>query len=1073
MKKSILFLTTLLWVAAVAFAQNRTVRGVVLFAEDKEPVIGASVVVKGQPTIGVSTDLDGKFTLSVPASARMLTISFVGSKTQDVAIADNLRILLESDSQVLDDVVVVAYGVQKKESVVGAQTTIGAKNLEKRPITNVSNALGGVAPGVQVTLSGGQPGSSAAIRIRGYGSVNASSAPIIVVDGSIYNGSLSDINVQDIQSFDILKDAASTAIYGSSAGNGVVMITTKSGLAGATKSKPNFNFTMNQGFSRRGQDDYEKVGIYDHYTLRWRQWYNDNVYNNGWDTDRAGREAAKSVFESLRYNPYAGIVSYYNEDGTISTNPTNKNIPAIVMPDGSLNSEITGLLWGDDLDWEKALFRTGHRQEYIFSGGYNTDALKSYFSLSYLSEDGYRIETGFSRFSGRTNLSYKITPWLEVGTNSSYTTSTTTAPKQSSGSYSSNSFHFIRSIAPIYPIHQHNADGSYVLVNGERQYDYSSTRPYNGRYNPIMESLLDLSRTDRDMLTTRNFFRITPIEGLALTSNISYDVITHRTKTRYNNVMGDQPQGILNYGTPRYTTLMANQLANYTKSIGEHNFEVLLGHESYKYRAQSLSTQKQGATWAGLDEHGNYTEMSEITSSTTDYRKESYFGRLNYDYDARYNASLSVRRDGTSRLHPDKRWGTFWSVGAGWNAHRESFLKDISWLNQLKLRASYGQTGNDALSSYYPYRTTYGLGTNNLTLPGARISNFGNVDLVWETQTSTDIAIEFGLFGQLTGTIEFFNKESKDLLFEEPLPISTGVGSIDRNIGKVRNTGVEFTLKYTPISTKDWTWSINANGTLLRNKLVSLPEANRENGIEVGNFKYLEGKSIYEFFLNEFIGVDPEDGRAIYRIDAERYPNNADPTHADFAGMATEGEKVTWTKEGAYARKHFAGSSIPKLQGGFGTELRWRDVDFAMQFAYQLGGKAYDGAYQSLMSRDLSSGTAAHVDLLNAWTETNRNSGIPRLDAGNGGLYSTLTSDRFLISSDALMLKSISLGYTLPKSWTSRLGVGTTRVSLAGENLFLWTKRQGFNPMNTFDAVTGAAGYDFAKTITASLSIAL
>ncbi len=1072
-KKLMMLLACLFFGLSVAIAQTQKITGVVISEEDGEPIIGASVFVKGHNTIGTITDVDGNFTLTgVPASAKFLTVSYVGFATQDVAIKPILKIILKSDSQLIDDVVVVAYGTAKKESLVGAQASISSKSLAKRPLTNVSNALAGAAPGVQAITSTGQPGSSAAIRIRGFGSVNASSAPLYVVDGAIYNGNISDIPTQDIQSLSILKDAASTSLYGSSAGNGVILITTKSG-SNANVGKPNFNFSMSQGFTRRGQEDYEKIGAMQYYPVLWQQWFNQYRYTNGLTAESAAGYAMNELLTDAVYQPYAGVTSVYQYDATTkgfkyldaSTNPSLE-VPAIVLPDGTLNPQVTGLLWGDDLDWEKALFRTGYRSDYSLSGGLNTDKLKSYISLGYMKEEGYRIETGYERFSARANLSYDVNNWLKVGTNTSFTRSESEAPKQASGSFSSNSFNFVRGIAPIYPIHMHNADGSYVLDSaGNKIYDHSDLRPYSGRFNPVEESYLDKSVSETDALNSRTFATIQFMKDLKLTTNLSYDLLNSRSKVRFNNEMGDQPLGMLEIKNYRYTTVTFNQLLNYAKSFDKHNFEFLLGHENYSYKVQSLIGEKKGMFLLGLDEFSNLSEITELKSGTDTYKKEGYFGRINYDYDGKYNASFSYRRDGSSRFHKDKRWGNFWSMGLGWNIHREKFMEKLSWIDELKVRASIGQTGVDGLSSYYPYKTLYGLGNNNYTNIGLRMSLLGNRNLVWETQTSTDIAVEFGLFRRLRGTIEFFNKASKDLVFDRPLPASSGIGSIADNIGKVRNYGIEFSLEGTLLQTNDINWVVKANGTITRNKIVELPEANRADGIEFDYHKYVEGGSVYDYYLNEFIGVNPKNGKAMYRLDKVKYPN------AETVG--TDGEEATWTYRSDFAQKHFCGSSIPDLYGGFGTDFSWKDIDFSVSFAYQLGGKSYDGGYQSLMGRRLKAGRAFHVDMLKAWRQPDDVTDVPRLDAGTDGQYDNTNSDRFLISSSALMLRSISIGYTLPKAWTNKLQLGTTRISLAGENLFLLSKRKGLNPMGQYSGVTGSAYYDYAKTITATLSVSL
>lgn len=1075
-RKLTLFLALFFMGIGLVMAQSQ-VRGTVV-DESGEPVIGASVQLKSDKSKGAITDMNGVFTISAPTGGTLI-ISYVGLKTQEVSASNNMKVTMVADSELLDDVVVVAYGTVKKQSMVGAQSSVTSKQLEKRPITNVSNALSAAAPGIQVTTSSGQPGASAGIRIRGFGSINASSAPLYVVDGSIYGGNISDIAAQDIQSISILKDAAATSLYGSSAGNGVILITTKSGSM-SDKGKPRFTFTTNVGVSKRGMAEYEKVDAMQYYPLRWQQWFNDYKYNRKLNDEQAAYWANYDVLEDLKYQPYKGINSYITFDEATNgwkptTNPNGPDtFPLIVMPNGTLNPEVNGLLWGDDMNWDEALFHAGSRQEYVLSGGLNTDKMKSYMSLSYLGEDGYKRYSSLNRYSARMNLSYDITKWLNVGTNTSIVRGHSESPKTSTGSYSSNAFNFMSAVAPIYPIHQHNADGTYILDGaGNKMFDYNPLRPYFGKFNPAYEQTIDKAYSDRDAITSRTFAAINLYKGLTFRTNLAYDLFRSTAKRRYNNIMGDQPQGMLSIDNSRYSTITFNQLLEYETALGggDHQINALLGHESYKYLVESSSSAKDKMFLLGLDEMSNLVNMTDVSSSTNNYRKEGYFGRLNYGFRDLYNLSASYRYDGSSRFAPQRRWGHFWSVGAGWNISNESFMASTSdWLNLLKLRASIGQTGNDAISTYYAYQTLFSLGTNNLDNIGLRVANLGNPELVWEKQTAYDLALEFGLFNRLTGTLELFNKESDDLLFAFPLPTSTGVGSIDKNLGKIKNYGLEIELRYNVINTKDWNWTVGMNGTIFKNKIVRLPEENRELGIESGTKKWMEGTSIYDFYLNEYIGVDPADGLAMYRIDNERYPDQADPTNPAFVGVEKEGEKATWTKDGRFIKKHYCGTAIPDLYGGFSTELTYKNFDFAVQFAYQLGGKVYDSGYQGLMGRRLKRGSAMHVDMLNAWRNPGDVTNVPRLDVISTN-YDNETSDRYLTSGTSLMLKSVSLGYTLPSKWLKPIDLSSARISIIGENLFLLSKRKGLNPMANYSGVSSAIEYDYAKIISANLSI--
>lgn len=1062
-----------------SFAQERTVTGTVKDESGIE-LPGVAVVIKGEQK-GTQTDFDGTYSLKV-ATGKTLVFSYIGMKTKEVKVGTSsaINVVLEEDAQQLEDVVVIAYGTVKKQSLVGAQSTVSSKQLEMRPITNLTSALSGIAPGVQATLSGGQPGTSSSIRIRGFGSINAGNDPIYVVDGAIYNGNISSIAAQDIESISVLKDAASTSLYGSSAGNGVILITTKSGAKGK-KGNPQVTYTNNIGFSNRGQENYETLGASEFYQLRWQQWYNDYKYNRNYTNDQAAAQANFDVLDALKYQPFAGIQSVYAYDTASQTWSLTKNPapgletrPAVIMQDGTLNPEITGLLWGDDLDWEKYLYRTGIRNEHTISINQNTDKVKTYLSLGYIKEDGYRINTAFERLSGRGNIAYDVNKWFSLGTNVSYAKASRLQPR-TTGSNSGNTFSFIRTIAPIYPIHQHNADGSYVLdSDGNRVYDYNRARPFRPNYNPVYESELDLYALDEDALTTRTFADIKFLPELKLTLNYSYDILRYDYKQRYNNILGAQPEGLLIIHNERIATTTFNQLLNYNKTFGKHSVTGLLGHESYEYKNVNSEFDRKGASLKGIDEMSNYPTSGNMSSNTNLYRKEGYFGRLTYGYDNRYDFSLSYRRDGSSRFATDYRWGNFWSVGAGWHLKNESFLTNVNWVNMLKLRASYGTTGNDSTSSYYPYQTTYSF-SNNITLGGLRVSNYGNPYLVWEKQISYDAALEFGFFNRFRGTVEYFVKESDDLIFAFPLSSSTGISSINRNIGKVRNQGVELDITFDIFNNQDFKWSINANGMILKNKIVSLPEHIRANGVQHSSYyRYLEGRSVYDYYIQQWAGVNPKTGWGMYVLDAENFPQQADPNHANFKGVEKTGEYAGYTYDYNFAKRDYAGSSIPDLQGGFGTNLQWKGFDFSASFAYQLGGYAYDAAYQTLMGRDLAGGGggfAAHIDMRRAWKNPDDVTDVPRLDAGLSGQYDSSTSNRFLISRTSLALKNVSLGYTLPNETIQKLGFTNIRVGISGENLLLLSKRKGLNSMNNFSGTSAFTGYDYARIVTCSLSL--
>ena len=532
-------------------AQQMKVTGVVINEDDGEPVIGASIVVKGT-TIGTITDLDGKFELETQKDAKLI-ISYVGLRTQETTAQQNMRIVLSSDSQAIDEVVVVAYGTAKKSSFTGSASTVGAALMDKRPLSNALSALEGNTSGVQMTSSIGQPGEAAKVTIRGFGSVNADNAPLYVVDGAIFSGDISSISPSDIESMTILKDAASTSLYGSSAGNGVVLITTKKG---STSSGAGVTLSISQGWSSRAYNDYAKVGVYDYYPLQWQMLRNANM-SLGQSAADAAANASKDIINKLKYNPFVGIAN-----------------DAIVGTDGLLNPSASALKWGEDLDWEDAAYRTGHRQEYNVSYNTKTEKSDTYASIGYLNDKGYMIKTDFERYNARLNYNIYPVKWFKSGlnlglsrTNSNYSTSTSS----NSAGYG-NLSRFIRSMAPIYPVHKHDIEtGAYLDKEGNvvtdpalYTYDYEGARISSNGRDGIAEALWN----DRLMSTTnssaRTYVTITPIEGLNLTVNYAFDNKDERRRVYENPEVGDGTAGPgrLNIRNRNYLTQTFNQLIN-------------------------------------------------------------------------------------------------------------------------------------------------------------------------------------------------------------------------------------------------------------------------------------------------------------------------------------------------------------------------------------------------------------------------------------------------------------------------------------------------------------------------------
>lgn len=1072
MKKRVLFLLACLsgW-ASMTLAQVSRVTGTVLSEEENEPIVGASVLVKGT-TVGCITDATGQFVIDhVPADAKTLVVSFVGLRTQEVAIRPNLRILMKHDAKLLDEVVVtVAYGSAKKSSLTGAISSVNKEQIELRPTSSVASALEGTTSGVLVNSTMGQPGNDPSIRIRGIGTVNGSSSPLYVIDGVPFGGNISDINPADIESLSVLKDAASCALYGNRASNGVILITTKRG----TSDKLSMDLKISQGSYTRGIKEYKRTNAYQYMEALWQNMKNARM--------SAGDDAATA----------AAYASQNLISETVYLNIFNREDDQLFDADGHLAAG-TEILPGyaDDLDWYDAATRSGYRQEYVLSGNTATDKSNVYFSLGYLDENGYAKNADFSRLSARTSVNFTPKPWLKAGVNLSGTHQVTNAMNgnaDGSASYT-NVFMYARQIAPVYPVHLHNVeDGSYILdANGKKQYDPGyykvtnddgsetqiSTRNQYVDRHVVWENEADMDKTYRNTLQAIAYMDIKFLKDFTFTVKGDLNVRNSENQTYNNATIGDGHgnSGRASRTRYRYKNYTVQELLTWNRNFGKHFVDVMAAHENYYYNYSYEYGYKTTEVFTGKTNLSNFTNISSLTGYDNNYRTESYLGRVRYNYDERYNLEVSFRRDGSSRFSKDNRWGNFGSVGANWLISREEFMRDVDWVDNLKLRANWGQVGNDAGAGYYGYMPLYS-GSQNANQGAYYLSQYENTDLKWETGESWGLAVEARLFDRWNLNVEYFDKRNKDLLFDVYLPLSAGannVGSanatITRNLGTIANRGFEINTDVDVYRSKNWRVNVSANASFIKNKILKLPEQNKD-GIVSGNYKIVEGKSRYEFFLPTFVGVDRLTGNSLYKADLEK--NYIEMEDGTVIGNA-EGTDITksvttiggehYVNNTTYALKEFQGSALPKVYGSFAGNVSYKSLSLSALFTYSLGGKTYDGVYASLMSTG-SSPSNMHADIMKSWTaapagmtETSADridpSGIPQIN-NTMSTYNNAASSRWLTSSDYLVLKNITLSYTLPKAWVKAVSLQNVGVSVTCENLFTLTARQGMNPQQSF-----------------------
>ena len=1066
--RKLLFLFACIFLASIGLvhAQSRAITGKVISADDGEPVVGASVMVKGTTT-ATSTNANGLFTLSVPQSGQTFVVSFVGMQRLELPISNNLVIKLEKSSSNLAEVMVVAYGTAKKSSFTGAASTIKAADLATRQVSNVTNALAGKMPGVQIVSSNGQPGSAATVRIRGIGSMSASNAPLYIVDGVPYDGTLSAINSNDIESLVVLKDAAASAIYGARGANGVILITTKTGSSKEAK----ITFDAKWGTNSRGVPNYEVMTD----PAMYYETYYKGMYNFAVST-------GKSISESHGWANSAILDK--NEGGLgyqVYTVPSGQYF---IGTNGKLNPNATlgysdGEYYYTPDNWYDELFNKGNlRQEYNATVSGSSDKINYFFSAGYLNDEGIISGSAFDRFTVRSKVDYQAKKWLKIGSNMSYTNYDNQAPTdQTEWGSSGNLFYITGKIAPIYPMFVRNPDGTVKKDrNGLTVYDYGTTtnqaRAFLGLSNPAIELTLDKHNSLTDVLTGKWYAIINLLEGLKFTANIASNVRNQRSSDLYNLFYGASitNQGDVTVSSYREVGVNKQFLATYAKSIDAHNFDLLVGYEDYKLKMQNLSGSNKMLynPWIAELSNAIYSPAT-VTSSTDNYATIGLLGRVQYDYMGKYFASASFRRDGSSRFAPENRWGNFGSLGGSWLVTKEDFFSELGlyWLNTMKLKASYGIQGNDDLiydgsSNYTPYLDQFKVYSNN----GAFAINQyykGNRDITWETSYSFNIGLEFeALDNRLTGSIDYFNKKTVDLLYYQPVPPSLGYSSVPRNVGTIVNQGLELDLNAIFVKTKDFNWSANFNATTYKNEIVKLASTVGPQGIKGTMTKYQVGGSVYDSYLREFAGVDDETGVSMYYL--------ADG-NGDYV-LDSEGKKKT-TNSWSAASQVNLGSTLAKVYGGFSTNIEYKGFDASASFSYQLGGRVYDFSYEELMHNGDQAGANWHKDILNAWSETNRTSNVPRLNNGDDS-YQKLSS-RFLTSSDYLSFNNLTLGYTIPNNLLKKMDVSSVRVFFMAENFGLLSARKGLDPRQSLGGTSytsvGSHNYSAIRSLSGGISV--
>lgn len=1061
-------------ISVTAFAQDipLTVSGKVTDSADGKPIAYASVHLEGT-MIGVSTDGEGNYSITIPEDG-ILVFSSISYKTRKVAVEgrQKLDIVLEHDTEYIEETIVVAYGTSTKSAFTGSASMIGAETIESRVTTNVTSALAGTTPGVQVISSSGDPAAGeATIRIRGIGSMSASNTPLYIVDGMPYSGSISDINPNDVESMSVLKDASAAAIYGARGANGVVLITTKKGSGTSGSS---IRFDAKWGSNSRLIPQYDIISDpAQYYETHYKMMYNSQIY--------AGKTSAEAY-------QYADTYLFDQNNGGLGYQVYT--IPAgekFIGEDFKLNPNAVlgysdGTYYYIPDNWYEDTFHSSFRQEYNLSVSGAKDRLSYYGSLGYLNDGGIVNNSDYKRYTARINVDFQAKNWMKISSNISYAHSDSrTASYSDTYGSSANVFYVTNMMAPIYPLYVRDASGNIMMENGMKVYDSNQTNFIRPAFvgNAVRDNEVNAKKNYSDFISGKWGLLITPIEGLSITGNVGITSDNSRYNALYSRFGSQSASDGLAYVSHNRSFAVNSQfLAEYKTNFNNsgHTLNVLAGYEIYKLKEQMLEGQNDHLFNPFVGELGNADGVStkQTSSYTVDYLTQGFLTRVQYDYENRYFASASYRRDGSSRFAPGYRWGNFGSIGLAWLISSESFMDVVTWINMLKLKSSYGVQGNDNLypssnyaRKYYPYSDNYTHSYNEETGEySTTLAYKGNEKLTWESSHSFNLGVDFEfLNGIVNGSMEYFFRKTVDLLYSKDVPLSSGnpTGYYPVNVGSIVNDGFEFSFDGIALKRGEVELRWNLNMSHYRNRITELDSSVSEEGIKGSNYIYKVGGSLYEAYMRSFAGVNQQNGKAQW------YKKVLD-SNGNWTGESTITETF------AEASQYELGSVLPKLFGGFGATLNAYGVDFSAQFSFQLGGRYYDGTYQALMHTSSGVGTAWHKDVLKSWSEDYPSNTIPRLD-GDTSVGQTAVSN-YLISSDYLSINNITIGYTLPEKYTSHLKISSLRVYLSSDNLAVLSARKGVDPRYSMGlgSLTSGSGlssgsYSAMRTVTAGITL--
>jgi TonB-linked SusC/RagA family outer membrane protein len=1019
------------------------------------------VIVEGT-TNGTETDFDGKYTIKA-SSGDVLVFQYLGYKTinKTVGTSNTINATLEEGGEVLDEVIVIGYGTTTKRSFTGTASVVDQKNIDAKAVSNVAQALIGEASGVSVVRSNGRPGGSASIRIRGFSSIEGNSAPLYVVDGVPYTGDVNSINPNDIESTTILKDASATAIYGARGANGVVLINTRRGKAGTSVVEFDFQTSINS----------RNIPFYD--LINNEEEYMSLVYDGLKNTAEYGGSETPSQDALNNIFGDKGVAPLYNmwnvTDGNDLIDPTT----------GLVKSGVTRKF--TPKNWAEEGYRDGIRSEFNFKTSGGDDKTKHYFSLGYLSDEGYVQESQFDRYSARLNVSTKPIERVKINTNLDYSFSEYNDAIGYGGGVVTYMMDFIPT---IYPLFLRDTDG--VIVNDPNTnkpfYDFADNSAGNGRdfsatYNGVGEAIYNINKTKRHNINGNVNFVVDIMKGLTFESTYGLNVYSSNFDRVRNSIQGSAGValgGTLFKSNTTYSAQNFNQILRYTTQFGDkHNLDAFIAHESFESILEDFDLNKKGVV--NLNPNAvvvpeNYIDQNGVSSGARIGRSlESYFTQANYNYDNKYYLSATLRRDGSSRFYKNK-WGTFGSVGAGWVVSEEDFFGSTKFIDYLKLKASYGILGDQGNNSFAGQA---GFNVENLLgQPSLAPRSVVDPNITWESSESFQTGVEFRLFdGIINANVDYYVRKTTDLYVNKRLSPSTGDAVILTNDGEMVNKGLEFDVTGNIIRNEDFNLSLTINGEMFQNEITQMPIENATGEAKVinidGNFAQSEGRSRYDYYIREWAGVNSETGDAQWKENWVDENNNdqydSGEGFTDFEVYKAANPKAVIqeriTNKYADATRRFNGESlIPTLRGAFRLNSSYKGFSLSAQFGYSLGGHGYDANYSYLMSNGKAGANSYHVDMRDRWMQPGDITDVPRLYS-NENIRANSTSTRFITSTDYLALNNIRLGYSIPSKYLSNMGLSSVNLWVSGDNLFILTSRDGYNP--TTSLIGGTDRYTY------------